>query len=80
MVGDMQYIMGEYAADGKEDAAAGPVMPPSLMEIHLTPEQKSSLTLQWKESGEAAKELVFTACDGKVGSLRISGGWIVEPS
>lgn len=80
MVGDLQHIMGKYAAKAEaEETTAEPVMPPSIMEIHLTPEQKSSLTLQWKESGEAAKELVFTACDGEVGSLRISGGWIVEP-
>lgn len=76
MVGDLQSIMGKYTLAGDQAAVAEPATPPEIMEIHLTPEQRASLSLQWKNSGEAATELIFTACDGKVGSLRISCGWI----
>ncbi len=80
MVGDLRFIASKYAPDAREAVAAAPAMPPRVMEIHLTPEQRASLSSQWKDSGEAATELIFTAGDGRIGSLRISCGWIAEPS
>ncbi len=80
MGGDMQCIMNRYTRGSKEAAAPAPAPPLRVMEIHLTPEQRSALSAQWQQSGAAATELVLTACDGKIGSLRISCGWISEPS